>query len=87
MSEAVLYFWTQETSGVLRPAVHAYLDGEALTPEQVAALRAYLRQWIDAPVWVGDGVPALRMAVGELVSRAAIEAWLRRALAIGILPL
>lgn len=37
-------FWMNETSGVLRPAVEAYLRREPMTPNQIAAMRAYLRQ-------------------------------------------
>jgi hypothetical protein len=79
-------YWMYETSGVLRPAVFAYIDREPMTPEQVAAMRAYLRQWIAAPAWIGR-VDALRAAVDSLTSREAIEDWLDRAMAIGIDPL
>lgn len=57
-------YWEHETSGVLRPAVTAYLRGDAMTPDHVAAMRAYLRQWI-AGGWVSaDGeVAELRASV------------------------
>jgi hypothetical protein len=42
-------FWMYETSGVLRPAVRAYLKGKPLSEKNIAAIRAYLRVWIFAP--------------------------------------
>jgi hypothetical protein len=77
-------YWMHETSGVLRPAVLAYLDGKALTGEHVAALRAYFRQWIGAPHWYGPDIEALREGVNALTSRTAIERWLSLALESGI---
>ena len=81
-------FWMYETSGALRPAILAYLDGSDMTPFEIAAMRAYLRQWIASPVW-GDQRPiiALRAAVGGLDSVAAIRAWLEAAADDGIDPL
>jgi hypothetical protein len=80
-------YWMRETSGVLRPAVEAYLRGEAMTAMQIAAMRAYLRQWIIAPSWRGDGIEDLRRRVQWLTSRADIRAWLDEAEALGIDPL
>lgn len=82
---AVPGFWMQETSGVLRPAVEAYLRGAPLAPDQIAALRAYLRQWIAAPLW--HGVDDLRDAVDGLTTREAIARWLTHADELGIDPL
>jgi hypothetical protein len=76
-----------ETSGVLRPAVLAYINGEPLTPEHIAALRAYLRQWIDAPLFIGPAIDELRAGVDGLTDRAAIDAWLHLALTEGVDPL
>lgn len=39
-------YWMNETSGVLRPAVEAYLNGTEMTPGQIVAMRGYLRQWV-----------------------------------------
>lgn len=78
-------YWMAESTGVLRPAVEAYLHGEPLTPAQIAAMRAYLRQWIFAD-WGGD-VEDLRGGIDELTSRSAIAAWLDRAEQLGINPL
>ena len=91
-------YWMHETSGVLRPAVEAYLAGGTMTPEQIAAMRAYLRQWIMSPVWdqypyaTEDdlaAVAALRRLVECLTSRVMIEAWvtLAGAESIGMDPL
>lgn len=81
-------YWKDETSGALRPAVEAYLAGGEMTPEQIAAMRAYLRQWINAPGWVGGGVlTGLRISVDILQSRDQIAVWLDRADEIGIDPL
>jgi hypothetical protein len=80
-------FWMHETSGVLRPAVEAYLHGHELQPEQIAALRAYLRQWIFAPAWKGEEIDQLRGGIDGLTTRAAIDAWVDQAVEIGIDPL
>jgi hypothetical protein len=66
-------FWMYDTSGVLRPAVKAYLKGKPMTAQYIAAFRVYLRVWIFTPEFVGDGVEALRQAVDGLASREAIE--------------
>ena len=83
-------YWMRETSGVLAPAVRAYLsasaDGGELTPSHVDALRAYLRQWMAAD-WRGDEVPALRDRIGGLTRVASFTRWFAAALVIGIDPL
>ena len=76
-----------ETSGVLRPAVEAYLNHRPMTDAQVAAMRAYLRQWIAAPAWAGPDVDRLRSGLDNLTTREAIRAWLELALDMGIDPL
>jgi len=80
-------FWPDETSGVLRPAIYAYLRGFELRPEQVAAIRAYFRQWVNRGDFRGPEIDGLRDAVDSLHSRAQIETWLRKALDAGIDPL
>ena len=77
--------WMYETSGVLRPAITAYLEGDELTPQEVAAIRAYLRQWIMADGFYG--VDELKAGVDGLTSRQAIHDWLDKALEAGIDPL
>jgi hypothetical protein len=80
-------YWMLETSGVLRPTVEAYLRGEDMTAEQIAVMRAYLRQWIFSPAWRGDELNELRRGIDGLTSRAAIEAWINGAQRAGIDPL
>lgn len=93
MSPSVPGFWMNETSGVLRPAIEAYLapfidpNAPPMTGEQIAAMRAYLRQWIASPDWVGPMVDVLRTQIDELVSREEITRWLDRAMDEGIDPL
>jgi hypothetical protein len=81
-------FWMHETSGVLRPAIEAYLLTDTpMTGEHVAAMRAYLRQWIAAPEWQGPNVDLLRATVGSLHTRRDIDNWLEVADRSGIDPL
>ena len=78
-------YWMHETSGILRPAIMAYLNGDELNEAQFAVMRVYLRQWINAPVWLN--VDELRNGIDALTSREAIEAWLDHAIDAGIDPL
>lgn len=80
-------YWIYETSGVLAPAVRAYLCEADMTEPQIAAMRAYLRQWIGAPGWRGHQVDTLRARINGLTTRAAIDAWIGLALDAGIDPL
>jgi hypothetical protein len=80
-------FWMYETSGVLRPAVTAYLKGKPMTAKDIAAMRTYLRVWIFAPEFDGEGVEALRQMVDGLASREAIEDWLATARKEWVSPL
>jgi hypothetical protein len=80
-------YWMYETSGVLRPAIVAYLNRDPLNDEQIAAIRHYLAQWIYAPGFDGEGVGRLRDTIGGLKSRDAIDQWLYHADQIGIDPL
>ena len=87
-------FWRFETSGVLKPAVEAYLEGKPPSISEITSLRAYLRQWIFSPVWdenpyvgAGNELQGLRDAIDSLTNRAQIETWLRKASDIGIDPL
>jgi hypothetical protein len=75
-----------ETSGILRPAVEAYLTGQPMTDGQIAAMRAYFRQWVEGfPI---DAMMAeLKIKVDGVVSREAISMWLYDAVELGIDPL
>jgi hypothetical protein len=77
-------YWMHETSGVLRPAVEAYLNREPLSEADIAAMRAYLRQWIAG---FFGGAADLAGRIDKLTSREAIEDWLDDATEIGIDPL
>jgi hypothetical protein len=51
-------------------------------------MRAYLRQWIEAPSWAGgEALDNLRHGIDQLTSRGEIRAWLDLAEMIGIDPL
>jgi hypothetical protein len=89
-------YWMHETSGVLRPAVEAYLNDEPLSRRQIAALRAYFRQWIASPVWDRNphaGVrerawlTRMRARVDQLTNRQALSDWIAEAIDNGIDPL
>ena len=89
-------YWKFETSGVLRPAIEAFLVGAPMTDEQIAAMRAYLRQWINSPIWdknphaTEDYRQWLAMQsrlVDSLTSHATIKVWLAGAVDMGIDPL
>ena len=80
-------FWMYETSGVLRPAVRAYLKGKPMTAKDIVAMRTYLRVWIFAPEFDGEGVEALRQTVDGLDNREAIEDWLASARKEWVSPL
>jgi len=81
-------YWMAETSGVLRPAIEAYLSGAAMPDDQIVAMRAYLRQWIAAPGWSSSSqLYLLRRSIDDLTTRERIASWLVVALDIGIDPL
>jgi hypothetical protein len=89
-------YWMAETSGILRPAVEAYLNDEPLTDQHIATLRAYLRQWIGSPVWDRNPhagpeehawLDRMRADIEGLRTRAAIERWVSSAIDGGVDPL
>lgn len=89
-------YWRDEPSGALRPAVEAYLRGLPLAASEIAALRAYFRQWIFAEVWDRNPharaddralLDKLRLGVEGLTDRGAIELWLHDAAEFGLDPL
>lgn len=84
--EFVPGYWMNETSGVLRPAVEAYLEERPMTPELVAAMKAYLRQWMAAD-WRGEAVAELRGMIDHIRDRDDISEWLSAALDRQIDPL
>jgi len=85
-------YWMNEASGVLRPVVEKYILGGDLDAQEVATMRAYLRQWIMSPAWDmnphgSDELQGLRDMIDSLHSTAQIHTWLDRALDAGIDPL
>jgi len=89
-------YWMDETGGKLRPAVARYLNGADLSADDIALIAAYLRQWIDSPVWddnphLQDSGRAelawLRKGVRQLNTRRGIEVWITLAVDFGVDPL
>jgi hypothetical protein len=87
-------YWMHETGGQLGPAMERYLKGEPEKPDDVNLIRAYLRQWIDSPVWAGgvddEGrvmLDELRADVDQIVSRLTLDMWLENASQLAIDPL
>lgn len=80
-------FWMYEVSGRLRPVIEDYLHGKDLTPDQIAMMRAYLRQWINAFGFFGPAIEDLRRRVDGLISQDAIDAWIADAVTAGADPL
>jgi hypothetical protein len=80
-------YWMNEQSGRLEPVIWAFLERGPMSDADIATMRAYLRQWIDAPQWVGPEIANLRQRVDGLTSREAIDRWLDDALKKGIDPL
>jgi hypothetical protein len=87
-SQAPTLYWMHETTCILRPVIEAYLHGRPMTPEQIATMRAYLRQWIMAPGWAaGPIIEHLRGMVDFLTTREEIDRWMGIAMDEGIDPL
>ena len=89
-------YWMNETGGELALAMHRYLNGHRLSASDIALIRAYLVQWIDADVWNlnPDGTTAfldelqtLREKARKLTTVRAIEEWVAVATDWGIDPL
>lgn len=85
-SRPIIGYWMHETTGRLAEAMQAYLAGQPITAEQIAWIRAYLRQWMQAE-WHGPDVAYLREAIDGLTTRRAIDRWLSRAELSSIDPL
>jgi hypothetical protein len=80
-------YWIRETTGVLRPVIEDYLHRREMTPAQITAMRAYLRQWIMAPWAVGPVIERLRDMVDFVTTREEIDRWMGIAMDEGIDPL
>jgi hypothetical protein len=88
-------YWMNETSGVLKPVIEKYLRGGELGPNELGIFRAYLRQWLESPVWnMGpvdaegrDALNGLRKRISSIDSMDRLGDWLQAALDQGIDPL
>ena len=82
-------YWRNEVSGQLAPVVEAFIQQENLTADQVVMLKLYFKQWIWADVWSGSGpeIAHLRVMLDEVVTQHGLNAWLMRAMDLGIDPL
>jgi len=83
-----------EVGGKLVPAMKRYLEGTRAFPDDVNLIRAYLRQWIDSPVWdhgneaeMQRDLDELRRKARELRTISDITTWVEQALDLGIDPL
>ncbi len=79
-------YWMNETSGVLRPVIMRYLDGEDLDTSDVEIMKAYLRQWMEGG-WKGEDAARLRAGIRRIATAADLRRWLDEAHDIGIDPL
>ncbi len=67
-------FWMEEQTGVLEDAVEAYMAGERLTAKQLAAIKTYLRQFIQrAPLAGPANVPRLLTQIERLKTTREVE--------------
>ena len=87
MSEVKCHYWMAETSEVLRPAIEAYLNDNEMSDAQIAAMRAYFRQWIFNGDWIGGSIGDLKAMVDRIKTRADIHEWLFLADLEGVDPL
>ena len=83
--DGVPRYWAM--SGVFQPSVEAYLKDLEMTPEQIVAMRAYLRQWMEKGNWLGESVGDLKAMARRIKTQADIDKWLDLALREGIDPL
>ena len=47
-------FWMEEQTGVLSDAVETYMEGERLSPPQLAAIKVYLKQFVERAPLSGE---------------------------------
>ena len=67
-------FWMEEQTGVLEDAVETYLEGERLSPSQLAAIKVYLKQFVERAPLAGDAnVPQLLRKLDRLRTTREVE--------------
>lgn len=90
------HYWQWETSGVLRPAVERFIKHEPLSEQDIATMRAYLRQWVSATAWDANPhasdedrqhLAELRARVHGLTSRKALDDFINDLIEEGLDPL
>lgn len=86
---STLWPWHCRTvpSSALWHAVESYLNNRTMTPQQIVAMRGYLRQWIMKGNFLGPMVDPLRTKVDEIDTQADIKAWLTMAARENLDPL
>lgn len=68
------HYWMTEQTGHLDAAVEAYMNGDALTPEQIGLIRQYLQQYIERAMMTGQADRrVLLQRVAKLRNGRAIE--------------
>lgn len=85
MTSEIPGYWMYEVTGVLQPVVMKYLRNERLSDSDVAVMRAYLRQWINADGF--RGAVELRFAVDQIRTHEDVARWIHEAEELGIDPL
>ena len=86
-------YWLRETDGDLAAAMRRYIGREELSVRDVGLIRAYLRKWVDSPIW--DVLPSassrqlsrLRERVFTAGSREQIDECVKTAKELGMNPL
>ena len=67
-------FWMEEQTGVLSDAVETYLEGDRLNPVQLAAIKVYLKQFVERAPLTGDAkVHLLVQKIDRLKTTREIE--------------
>ena len=69
-------FWMEEQTGVLEDAVQAYMEGERLKPNQLRALKSYLKQFVERAPLAGDAkVHLLLQRIERIKTTRDVEAF------------
>ncbi len=67
-------FWMEEQTGVLENAVETYLNGDPLSSAQLAAIKVYLKQFVERAPLAGDAkVHLLVQKIDRLRTTREIE--------------
>lgn len=89
-------YWRDQPDTELAHAIIDFVACNYLTENQISDIRAYLKTWIDNPVWDSNryffqedraALTGLRASVRALSTHSQIKNWIVRANYIGIYPL